>query len=155
MAPEKEMNETIHILVRGVIIVDDHVLLAHAKDAANTFLPGGHVEVGESLAHALSRELAEELGCASRVANYLGLVEHQWNAGDYRQHELNHLFLASLTGITSTQALPSRESHLEFRWARLAELTNHNLLPAPLTGIIQRHAQGKRGPVWASTLPAQ
>jgi len=32
------MNETIHILVRGVIIIDDHVLLAHAKDAANTFL---------------------------------------------------------------------------------------------------------------------
>ena len=151
MASEKEMNDAIHILVRGVVIVDGHVLLAHAKDAANTFLPGGHVEVGESLAHALSRELAEELGCPSRVADYLGLVEHQWSAGDYRQHELNHLFLVSLTGITSTQAMPSREPHLEFRWARLSELASHNLLPAPLTGIIQRHAQGERGPVWAST----
>ena len=39
------MNDAIHILVRGVVIVDGHVLLAHAKDAANTFLPGGHVEV--------------------------------------------------------------------------------------------------------------
>ncbi|MEI8064034.1 MAG: NUDIX domain-containing protein [Verrucomicrobiota bacterium] len=149
------MNDAIHILVRGVVIIDGHVLLAHAKDAANTFLPGGHVEVGESLAHALSRELAEELGCTCRIAKYLGLVEHQWNAGDYRQHELNHLFLASLAGITSTQAMPSSESHLEFLWARLAELTNHNLLPAPLSGIIQRHVQGEHGPVWVATFPAQ
>ena len=145
------MTDFIHILVRGVIIVDGHVLLAHAKDAANTFLPGGHVEVGESLAHALRRELAEELGCTGHVTDYLGLVEHQWSDGDYRQHELNHLFLASLAGITATQVMPSREPHLEFHWARPAELTSHNLLPAPLTGIIQRHAQGEHGPVWAST----
>lgn len=147
------MPNSIHILVRGVIIVDGHVLLAHAKDAANTFLPGGHVEVGKSLAHALTREIAEELGCAGHVADYLGLVEHQWQAGDYMQHELNHLFLATLPGITSTQILPSRESHLEFRWARPADLADQNLLPTPLIGIIQRHAQGAHGPVWASTFP--
>ena len=145
------MNSSIHILVRGVILVDDHILLAHAKGAANTFLPGGHVEVGEGLAHALRREIAEELGCVCRVADYLGLVEHQWSDGDYRQHELNHLFLASLDGITATQVLPSREPHLEFLWARLSELSGHNLLPAPLIEIIRRHNQNARGPFLEST----
>ena len=145
------MNHSIHILVRGVIVIDNHVLLAHAKGAANTFLPGGHVETGESLAHALSREFAEELGCPCRVADYLGLVEHQWGDGDRRQHELNHLFLATLPGITSTQILPSQEPHLEFLWAQLSELAGHNLLPAPLADILRPHAAGERGPFWAAT----
>jgi hypothetical protein len=33
-----------HILSRGIIIDDDYILVAKAKNADNTFLPGGHLE---------------------------------------------------------------------------------------------------------------
>ena len=61
------MSDYIHVLVPAVILVDQQVLLARAKGAANTFLPGGHVELGEPMAEALNRELSEELGLASRI----------------------------------------------------------------------------------------
>ena len=144
-------NSSIHVLARGVIVSSGHILLAHAKGAANTFLPGGHVEPGESLPSALVRELSEELGCDSSVAGYLGLVEHQWGDGSHRQQELNHLFAVSLTGVTGTPPLASREDHLEFLWVSPAELPKHNLLPAPVIEIIQRHVRGEPGPFWACT----
>ncbi|MHB1395098.1 MAG: NUDIX domain-containing protein [Clostridia bacterium] len=50
-----------HMIVRAVIISDYHILLAHQKGADNTFLPGGHIEIGESAVAALKREVREEL----------------------------------------------------------------------------------------------
>lgn len=147
------MSDSIHILVRGVILAGDNVLLARAKGAANTFLPGGHVEVGESLSQALIREVAEELGCECRVTDYLGVVEHQWREGGRRQHELNHVFSAALPGITAPLGVVSREAHLEFLWVRPSDLGGHNLLPAPLIDLIRRHGQGNREPFWVRTFP--
>ena len=148
-------NTSIHILTRGVISTAGHLLLARAKGAANTFLPGGHVELGESLAGALVREIAEEIGCAGKVSDYLGLVEHQWGEGPSRHHELNHVFAVSLEGVTDTTPLASREDHLEFLWVRPADLSQHNLLPVPLNDFIQRHGRGERGPFWACTFPSR
>jgi 8-oxo-dGTP diphosphatase len=42
------MAPNFHHLARGIIIDGDKVLLARAVGHKNTFLPGGHVEFGES-----------------------------------------------------------------------------------------------------------
>lgn len=41
---EKTPITIYHVLARGVIIKDFHLLVAHCKGMDNTFLPGGHVE---------------------------------------------------------------------------------------------------------------
>ncbi|MED1478413.1 NUDIX domain-containing protein, partial [Bacillus pseudomycoides] len=56
------MQNPFHHLVRGIFIKDSKVLLAQAKGYTNTFLPGGHIEFGESSKDALIREIEEELG---------------------------------------------------------------------------------------------
>lgn len=70
--------QTFHHLARGIFIKDKKVLLAKAEGYNNTFLPGGHIEFGESAKEALVREIVEELGIESIVVNFIGLVEHKW-----------------------------------------------------------------------------
>jgi hypothetical protein len=51
------LQNPFHHLARGILIKDDKVLLAQARGNANTFLPGGHIEFGESAKDALKREI--------------------------------------------------------------------------------------------------
>ena len=61
-----------HMLGRAVIEDDRHFFLAHEISAANTFLPGGHLEPGETMQECLNRELLEEVGVTAEVGAYLG-----------------------------------------------------------------------------------
>ncbi len=63
------MNE-IEVIARGLCIRDGKVLLCrHIKQAYN-YLPGGHVEFGESATDALAREMMEEAGVAVHNVRY-------------------------------------------------------------------------------------
>ena len=57
-------KNNIHALARAIIIDQDQILLCRKLDSTlkRYFLPGGHIEVGESAREAVVRELVEESG---------------------------------------------------------------------------------------------
>lgn len=146
------MSIRLHILARAIIVSSGHILVARAKDASNTFLPGGHVEPGEGLEATLIRELNEEMGIATSVKRYLGAVEHKWEEAGTKNHEINHCFELEGEGLRYDQAVLSRESHLEFHWLKLSKLEAHNLQPFPLQRLLQTFESGNSTAWWASTL---
>lgn len=141
-----------HLIARAVILNDDHVLLARQKGMSNTFLPGGHINIGESAVAALKREIYQELGLELEVEGYLGALEADWDDDGTEQFEINHIFKAGIKRTSSRTPLESQEDHLEFLWSSIEDLYANNLLPHPLKKLIANYATGDRSIWWESTL---
>ena len=141
-----------HNLARGVIIKSDYILVAHEIGSSNTFLPGGHIEIGESVEAALTREIFEEIGQEAIVGKYLGAVEHRWDDSGGTNFEINHLFALDVPGISPMENPLSREEHLEFYWVRLRELREHSLLPEKIMELLIETDIDSINAWWASDI---
>ena len=146
------MTRRFHLIARAVILKEGHVLLARQKGMRNTFLPGGHINIGESAVTALKREIDEELGLKLDVEGYLGAVEANSEDDGAEQFEINHIFKASIKVTRFSSPLKSQEDHLEFLWSSIDDLYANNLLPHPLKKLIANYAEGDRSIWWESTL---
>ena len=125
--------QDIEVITRAFIMKDDKILLAHAKGAYNTFLPGGHIEKGEFARDALVRELGEELGVNSHVGDFIGVLEYfYWLKDDSEVQEINILFSAELDDY----GVSSQEGKLEFIWVDREALHSSKLLPEPLPNLL-------------------
>lgn len=74
----REYPESPIIGVGGVVLLDDQVLLAKRarEPGKGTWtLPGGMVELGESLEEALAREIMEELSLSIHIGGLVKLVD--------------------------------------------------------------------------------
>jgi 8-oxo-dGTP diphosphatase len=128
----------IHVLARGLIIDDGHILLTRPKNRPQlTYIPGGHVEMGETSQQALIRELKEELGISARIGHFGGVVEHTWESPEEKVHEINLIYLVKEHGLTRKQTPKSQEDYIEFVWAPLSKLDDFNVLPLSLSDSIQ------------------
>lgn len=134
---------SIEIVVRGVCRSSDRTRILVCRNVArgNRYLPGGHVEWGESSPAALVREWREELGTDCTPGRFLGIVEQRY--GD--TCEIGLYFLCSSPSLESSPALPlSAEPHIAFEWIPLEALPSAGLFPGPLLDLL---------PAWLSSSP--
>ncbi|MUK87911.1 NUDIX domain-containing protein [Ornithinibacillus sp. L9] len=139
-----------HHLARGILSKENKILVAHAIGYKNTFLPGGHIEFGESAKDALIREVREELGVSCVVSDFLGLVEHKWMKRGVLNCEINQIFSINSEILQVSTSPKSMEPHIEFFWCSEDELGE--LQPYPLRKIINNLLKGNKEPCWESTL---
>lgn len=124
----------IEIVVRGVCISNARLLVCRNVSRGNVYLPGGHVEWGETSPAALSREWREELGCDCTPGRFLGILEQRY--GDTCELGLYFLCTSPTLEATAPTPPPSSEPHIAFAWLPLADLPTSPLLPAPLRTLL-------------------
>ena len=115
----------VEVIARGVCVQDGKILLCRAKGGATTYLPGGHIEFGETGRQALVREVKEELGVDAQTGAFLGVVENAFEQHGKPHAEVNLVYELKLPAATPACA---REDWIEFEWRDLAHLDD--LLPA-------------------------
>ena len=122
----------IEVINRAVIIHRGEILLCKSKDANYYFLPGGHVEFGETLLKALSREIKEELGTTVKSAKFIDIVENIFTVKKRTYHELNPIFRVKL----KNNKVASLEKHIEFHWLPTNRLKQARILPTAIKKIL-------------------
>jgi 8-oxo-dGTP diphosphatase len=146
-------EKTIEILVRGVCVKSGRLLVCQSKGAANTYLPGGHVEWQEKAKDGLAREILEEMGCRAKVKEFLGAVEHTFLQKGERHCEINVVFSMDVPGLDPLQPPEACEDWIAFKWIPLSRLARYHLEPGPLRKLIPGWLRpGRRAPCWGSTV---
>ena len=120
----------IESIARGVCIKDGKLLLCRAKGGKSTYLPGGHIEFGETGRVALVREVKEELGVDASVGVFLGAHENSFLQHGKPHAEINLIYELKLADGLDAGSLRSQEDWIEFIWQDLDDLDSANLLPA-------------------------
>jgi 8-oxo-dGTP diphosphatase len=148
------MKSQFHHIVRGILIKDGKLLVAHYK-GHHCFLPGGHIELGESVENALRREWEEELGATCSIEKFLGVIENQWRDGDTLHYEINHVFKVNSDQLKVETPPRSRESHLEFYWIVPTEenLKSYKVMPdSAIQKLMKKIQEQDIETCWVSTL---
>ena len=117
----------IETIARGVAISDGRILLCKAKGGSSTYLPGGHIELGESGREALVREMKEETGLDVSTGSFLGVVENSFLQKGKRHSEINLVYEMAI--LPNQGAVAAAEDWIEFEWRDLADIESVNLLP--------------------------
>ena len=134
-------KNNIHVLSRAVIIDCEHILLCKTLDLEKNFyfLPGGHVEHGESVQISLLRELVEETGSEVRIKRFLGCLEYSFEFGANsicHNHEYNFIFEVESDSLKIQNKSPQLEKHIELVWIPLLKIATIDLRAEPLKKLI-------------------
>ena len=126
-------------IARGVCIVDGKVLLCKPKKGGYTYLPGGHIEFGETGRQALVREMKEETGLAAEAGDLLGVVESQFEQHGKPHAEISLVYKMTIRerGTGNGGQVESCEDWIGFEWRSVSDLDAANLLPPEMRSIVQ------------------
>ena len=132
----------IETIARGVCVKDGKVLLCLPKDRSYSYLPGGHIEFGETGREALVREMKEETGLDATAGELLGVVESSFVQKGERHCEINLIYEMKIReqGTGNRQQVKSCEDWICFDWVDCDKLDSANLLPHEMVGFLASHA---------------
>jgi ADP-ribose pyrophosphatase len=124
-----------HVGVGGVIRWHDSVLLVHRQydpDAGKWAIPGGHLELGESMAEGALRECVEETGLKLRVREQTPAIDKIMRDADgkIQYHYILVDFMMELVGDYSHDHPPvpiAQSDAKDAKFVPLSELPEYNL----------------------------
>lgn len=126
----------IELIVRAIITRGDTVLLCKNNIRGHFYLPGGHVEFGDSLLDTIYKELHEETGLTKdqiSSVTYKDFLENVYGEDTNRHHELNMIFTVT---INDSIEIISQEPDISFAWVSLSDISTVTLLPKGIEKII-------------------
>ena len=150
-------KNNIHVLSRAVVIDQEHILLCRTLDLPISFyfLPGGHIEHGESATGSLIRELMEEAGAVASIKRFLGVLEYSFEPGHNsicHNHEYNFIFEVGSDSLKKHIKIPRMESHIELLWFPIHGLEKIDFRPEPLRNLLPQWLKSEENHLFKSVM---
>lgn len=126
----------IELIARAIITRGDTILLCKNNIRGHFYLPGGHVEFGDSLLDTIYKELYEETGLMKdqiSSVTYKNFLENVYGEDASKHHELNMIFIVT---IDDSIEIISQEPDISFSWISLSDISTVTLLPKGIEKII-------------------
>lgn len=138
------------IRAAALIRCNGHILVQRAVGDVNWALPGGRIELHETGAEAVAREIREELGISATIGTLRFVIENFYGTGKRIAHSLGLYYDAdpdSRLRFHETDVIHRCEDEgkiIEFRWApaKQSVLADLDLRPAILCELIERAPDG-------------
>ena len=136
--------------VGALIWSHGHVLIHRNVKDPFWALPGGRVELQESGAETLVREIEEEIGCSATVGPLRLLIENFFELEGRKCQEIGFYYDAELGSPLQfhqseiVHRCRDGSADLEFRWAlpTVTALRTFDLKPAPLISLLENLPDG-------------
>jgi len=126
-------------IARGVLRRGSRILLCRNDKRGYYYLPGGHVDPGETFAAACAREFEEETGLIVRTMACGLVAEVSFGQGEDRHHEINLVFHVEHDGPPPGAEIASREPGISFHWVDLASLQDIDVRPRAIQAWLIAH----------------
>ncbi|GLI00675.1 NUDIX domain-containing protein [Phytohabitans aurantiacus] len=100
------------------LVVDEagRILLQRRTDSGNWSLPGGVMEMGETIGHAAVREVREETGLDVELTGILGIYTDPGHIIAYADGEVRQEFVVTFTAKTVGGELRGSDESTEIGW---------------------------------------
>lgn len=131
-----EAPRRIEFLARGLWIDRSNVLVCRDLKHHHCYLPGGHVEPGETAADTVVREFLEETGEKVKVGAACLVVEQLFEQRGKPRHELCVVFHVERDG-GGNAPVSSLEPDLAFEWVQAAAFVEAGFVPPATIPMIQ------------------
>jgi len=123
-------NSIVPAVTAVVTDPDGRLLLIHRVDNDRWALPGGGIELGESVSDAVLREVAEETGVVVEISGIVGIYSDPRHVMAYDDGEVRQQFSLCFRARPVGGELANSSESTEVRWVPPKELDDLDIHPA-------------------------
>ena len=134
----------LNVRAAGVMIHNGKILVHRNVNSDHYALIGGRVEIGESSANTIKREIKEELGKDIEITGYISTIENFFEMKGSKYHEI--MFVHKIEFINEedkkieyTMKNIEGKDYLEYEWIELEKLDEFPLLPEIIKEVIKEN----------------
>lgn len=129
----------------GIIIHDGKVLFHKNTNDSYYALIGGRVQICESSAETIKRELKEEIGKDIEIIGYVATIENFFRAKEKNYHEIMFVHRAEFSDEEDKKIVDTlhnieggKDEDVYYEWLEVDKIDNYDIRPSVIKDILKK-----------------